>query len=88
MKEADTSVITVLNDLFAPMTKKRVKELGIGGEEETKYVGRLSQEVEGCDQSSKVALGEPHCSFVAWIWMLSGFERVRLLCSIREPQTT
>lgn len=57
MKEADTSVTSVLNSLFAPMTRKRVNELGMGEEEESRYVTRLSREVEGSGKEESVALG-------------------------------
>lgn len=57
MKESESSTISVLNSLFAPMTKKRVKELGIGEEEEARYVGRLSREVESINNPSTVATG-------------------------------
>lgn len=59
MKEADTSFVTVLNDLFSPMTRKRAKELGLTDTEEGKYVGRLSREVEATGALDKVALGPP-----------------------------
>lgn len=39
------------------MTRKRVKELGMGEEEEAKYVGRLSREVEGCGKDQSIAAG-------------------------------
>lgn len=56
MKEAEVSQTTVLNDLFAPLSRKRAKELGVS-EEETRYVSRLSREIEGCDSLDKVAIG-------------------------------
>jgi chromosome transmission fidelity protein 18 len=62
MKEADTTVMSVLNDLFSPMTKKRVNELGMGEEDEARYVGRLSREVEGCGKESSIAEGELTCT--------------------------
>jgi chromosome transmission fidelity protein 18 len=58
MKEADSSTISVLNSMFAPMTRKRVKELGMGEEEESKYVGRLSREIESINNLSTVAAGQ------------------------------
>lgn len=62
MKEADSSTIGVLNDLFAPMTRKRVKELGMGEEEESKYVQRLSREVDTINNPSTIATGQTtHC---------------------------
>jgi chromosome transmission fidelity protein 18 len=58
MKEADSSTISVLNNMFAPMTRKRVKELGMGEEEESKYVGRLSREIESLNNPSNIAAGQ------------------------------
>ncbi|KAF8637392.1 hypothetical protein AX17_002887 [Amanita inopinata Kibby_2008] len=57
MKEADLSVNTILTDLFSPMSKKRVQELGLTSEEETRYVGRLSREIEGSERESTIAVG-------------------------------
>lgn len=57
MKEAETSIVSVLNNLFAPMTRKRVKELGIGEEGEARYVARLSREVAGTARENYVATG-------------------------------
>ena len=57
MKEAEASQMTVLNDLFAPLSRKRAKELGIR-EDEARYVSRLSREIEGCGSMDKVALGQ------------------------------
>ncbi|KAI8982831.1 P-loop containing nucleoside triphosphate hydrolase protein [Trametes punicea] len=56
MKEAEASQMTVLNDLFSPLPRKRAKELGLR-EDEARYVSRLSREVEGCGSIDKVALG-------------------------------
>ncbi|KAF7363719.1 Chromosome transmission fidelity protein 18 [Mycena sanguinolenta] len=56
MKEADTSLISVVNSLFTPLTRKRVKELGLTEAEETKYVGRLSREVDSCGRESSIAV--------------------------------
>ncbi|KAJ7940344.1 P-loop containing nucleoside triphosphate hydrolase protein [Mycena leptocephala] len=57
MKEADTSLISVLNNLFTPLTRKRVKELALTEAEELRYVGRLSREVDGCGRESSIAVG-------------------------------
>lgn len=57
MKEAETSLITVLNNLFNPLTKKRVKELALGDEEESKYVARLSREIDSSGRESSIASG-------------------------------
>ncbi|KAL1762152.1 P-loop containing nucleoside triphosphate hydrolase protein [Schizophyllum commune] len=57
MKQAETSVQSVLNNLFAPMSKRRVKELGLTEAEESKYVARLSHEVDASGRESGVAVG-------------------------------
>lgn len=57
MKEADSSTIAVLNNIFAPMSRKRIRELGMGEEEESKYVGRLSREIENINNPSTLAAG-------------------------------
>ncbi|KAI0362637.1 hypothetical protein OH77DRAFT_1416905 [Trametes cingulata] len=56
MKEAEASQMTVLNDLFSPLSRKRAKELGVR-EDEARFVSRLSREVEGCGSMDKVAIG-------------------------------
>ncbi len=58
MKEAEMSVISTLNDLFSPLSKRRVKELGMGDEEESRYVGRLSRVVDSCGKDSSIAIGK------------------------------
>ncbi|KAI0086408.1 P-loop containing nucleoside triphosphate hydrolase protein [Irpex rosettiformis] len=57
MKEAEVSQTAVLNDLFSPMSRKRAKDLGVGEEEETRYVGRLSREIEASGSMDKIAIG-------------------------------
>ncbi|KAG6855713.1 hypothetical protein H0H87_011701 [Tephrocybe sp. NHM501043] len=57
MKEGDTSLNTVLNNIFNPLTKKRVKELALTEEEEGRYVARLSREIDGSGRESSIALG-------------------------------
>ncbi|KAF8511117.1 P-loop containing nucleoside triphosphate hydrolase protein [Hysterangium stoloniferum] len=57
MKEADTSLTTVLNDLFAPLPKRRAKELGLTEEQESRYVGRLSRDLDASGALDKIALG-------------------------------
>ncbi|KAI0819032.1 P-loop containing nucleoside triphosphate hydrolase protein [Irpex lacteus] len=57
MKEADVSQVAVLNDLFAPMSRKRAKDRGMGEEEEARYVGRLSREIEASGSMDKIAIG-------------------------------
>ena len=60
MKEADVTQSAVLNDLFLPLSHKRAKELGYGEEDEVRYVGRLSREVEASGQYDRVAVGQCH----------------------------
>ncbi|KIM48804.1 hypothetical protein M413DRAFT_437980 [Hebeloma cylindrosporum] len=57
MKEADTTVHSVLNNLFTPLTKKRTMELGLTEEEESRYVHRLSRDIEGVGRDSAIATG-------------------------------
>ncbi|KAH9180738.1 P-loop containing nucleoside triphosphate hydrolase protein [Lactarius sanguifluus] len=57
MKEADTNYLNVLTDLFCPMSKKRIKERGLGEAQENKYVERLSQALEATGTLDRVALG-------------------------------
>ncbi|KAJ6597213.1 P-loop containing nucleoside triphosphate hydrolase protein [Mycena vulgaris] len=57
MKEAETSLVSVLNSLFTPLTRKRVKELALTELEEKNYVGRLSREVDGCGRENSIAVG-------------------------------
>jgi chromosome transmission fidelity protein 18 len=58
MKEADINYLAVLDNLFSPLSKKRVKELGMTDEEEGKYVSRLSREIEGSGKESNIASGK------------------------------
>lgn len=58
MKEADLSLYAILNDLFCPLSKKRVQELDFTQEDESRYVSRLSREIEGSGRDSSVATGE------------------------------
>ena len=57
MKEEDSSVQSVLNNLFTPLSKKRVKELGLTDEEEARYVARLSREIDNSGRESTIASG-------------------------------
>ncbi|KAJ7709592.1 hypothetical protein B0H17DRAFT_1173775 [Mycena rosella] len=57
MKEAETSLVSVLNSLFTPLTRKRVKELALTEADEKMYVGRLSREVDGCGRENSIAVG-------------------------------
>ncbi|KAJ7510162.1 P-loop containing nucleoside triphosphate hydrolase protein [Mycena galericulata] len=56
MKEADSSMVSVVTSLFTPLTRKRVKELALTEVEESKYVGRLSREIDGCGRESSIAV--------------------------------
>ena len=72
MKQADTSLNSVLNNLFNPLTRKRVKELAMGEEEEGKYVARLSREVDGSGRENSIASGKynialPIPAFNKWV---------------------
>ncbi|KAF8912069.1 hypothetical protein CPB84DRAFT_1761185 [Gymnopilus junonius] len=57
MKEEDSSVQSVLNNLFTPLSKKRVKELGLTDDEEARYVARLSREIDNSGRESTIATG-------------------------------
>ncbi|KAG0705124.1 P-loop containing nucleoside triphosphate hydrolase protein [Suillus ampliporus] len=57
MKEGDTTVTSVINEIFAPLSRKRVKELGMGEEEEARYVNRLSHTIEGLNNPASIANG-------------------------------
>ncbi|KIJ23687.1 hypothetical protein M422DRAFT_104238, partial [Sphaerobolus stellatus SS14] len=57
MKEAETSLNVILNDLFTPMSKRRVRELGLTEPQEAFYVGRLSRELDASGALDKIAYG-------------------------------
>ncbi|KAG1778460.1 P-loop containing nucleoside triphosphate hydrolase protein [Suillus placidus] len=57
MKEGDTTATSVINEIFAPLSRKRVKELGMGEEEEARYVNRLSHTIEGLNNPASIANG-------------------------------
>lgn len=57
MKEIDSTVYSVLNNLFSPLSKKRAREMGLTEEEEARYVGRLSHEVGGAGKDAAIASG-------------------------------
>ncbi|PFH54126.1 hypothetical protein AMATHDRAFT_135378 [Amanita thiersii Skay4041] len=57
MKETDLSLNSILNDIFSPMSRKRVQELGLTEEEELRYVGRISHEIGGSGRESAIAVG-------------------------------
>ncbi|KAG1754359.1 P-loop containing nucleoside triphosphate hydrolase protein [Suillus lakei] len=55
MKEGDTTATSVINEIFAPLSRKRVKELGMGEEEEARYVNRLSHTIEALNNPASIA---------------------------------
>ncbi|TFK76193.1 P-loop containing nucleoside triphosphate hydrolase protein [Pluteus cervinus] len=57
MKESETSITSILNDLFSPLSKKRVKELGLTEEEEGHYVSRLCHDIDACGRDISIAIG-------------------------------
>lgn len=57
MKEAETTNQAVLNDIFLPMSKKRVKDLGLNDVEKGKYVGRLTRMIEASGAADKIMAG-------------------------------
>jgi len=57
MKEEDSTAHSVLHNLFTPLSKKRIKELGLTDEEEARYVGRLSREIDSTGRESTIATG-------------------------------
>lgn len=57
MKEAETSIVSILNDIFSPLTKKRVKDLALTEEQESRYINRLSFEIEGSGKDAAIANG-------------------------------
>lgn len=67
MKEGDTTLNAVLNNIFSPLTKKRVKELGLTEEEENRFVARLSREIDGSGRENSIALGRSYVSLVGSI---------------------
>ncbi|KAJ8523102.1 hypothetical protein ONZ45_g367 [Pleurotus djamor] len=56
-RDADNTISAVLNSLFNPITRKRVKELGLTDEEEGRYVSRLNQEIDSVGKESSIATG-------------------------------
>lgn len=57
MKEADVTTTAVLNEIFAPLSRKRIRELAMGGMEETRYVNRLSRAIEALNNFPNIANG-------------------------------
>lgn len=57
MKEADVTATAVLNEIFAPLSRKRIRELAIGEMEEAQYVNRLSRAIEALNNLPNIANG-------------------------------
>ncbi|KAF9265625.1 P-loop containing nucleoside triphosphate hydrolase protein [Marasmius fiardii PR-910] len=57
MKESESSITTVMNSLFSPLSKKRAKEMGLNDEAESRYVDRLSREIDTCGRENSIAIG-------------------------------
>ncbi|KAG8948253.1 hypothetical protein FRC04_009891 [Tulasnella sp. 424] len=57
MKESETTTQAVWNDIFLPLPKKRIKDMGMTDEECNKYVNRLARMVEASGTMDKVMTG-------------------------------
>ncbi|KAH7107651.1 P-loop containing nucleoside triphosphate hydrolase protein [Auriculariales sp. MPI-PUGE-AT-0066] len=57
LKEAETSFMATLTDLFTVLPKRRVKELGLSESEEARFVSRLSRAVEASGTIDKIVNG-------------------------------
>lgn len=57
MKEADVTTTTVLNEIFIPLSRKRIRDLAMGEMEEARYVNRLSRAVETLNNFPNIANG-------------------------------
>lgn len=68
MKEADVTATAVLNEIFASLSRKRIRELAMGDMEEARYVNRLSRAIEALNNFPNIANGMfssrpmSHCS--------------------------
>lgn len=78
MKEGDTTATSVINEIFAPLSRKRVKELGMGEEEEARYVNRLSHSIEGLNNPASIANGKCKIHHIFSIHLPED----RLLCAL------
>jgi chromosome transmission fidelity protein 18 len=56
MKESESSFMDVITDIFSPLSKSRVKDLGLTSEEENKYVDRITRSIDTTGSLDKVAL--------------------------------
>ncbi|KAF8590060.1 P-loop containing nucleoside triphosphate hydrolase protein [Ramaria rubella] len=57
MKESEASLTSILSDLFAPLPKRRARELGLTEAQEAKYVNRLSRDLDTNGTLDKIAIG-------------------------------
>ncbi|KAG9318593.1 P-loop containing nucleoside triphosphate hydrolase protein [Chiua virens] len=57
MKETDVTATAVLNDIFSPLSRKRIRELAMSDIEETRYVNRLSRAIEALNNFPNIANG-------------------------------
>lgn len=57
MKESENSFMGVITDIFTPLSKSRVKDMGLTSEKEGKYVDRISRSIDSTGTFDKVALG-------------------------------
>lgn len=57
MKEGDVTATAVLNEIFAPLSRKRMRELAMGDMEEARYVNRLSRAIEALNNHPNIANG-------------------------------
>ncbi|KAN0077179.1 P-loop containing nucleoside triphosphate hydrolase protein [Tylopilus felleus] len=57
MKEGEVTATAVLNEMFAHLSRKRIRELAISGMEETRYVNRLSRAIEALNNYPNIANG-------------------------------
>ncbi|PVF95198.1 P-loop containing nucleoside triphosphate hydrolase protein [Serendipita vermifera] len=56
MKESESSFMDVITDIFTPLSKTRVKDLGLTSEEEARYVNRISRTIDSTGNLDRVAL--------------------------------
>ena len=57
MKEGDVTATAVLNEVFAFLSRKRIRELAISDMEEARYVNRLSRAIEALNNLPNIANG-------------------------------
>jgi chromosome transmission fidelity protein 18 len=58
MKESESSFMDVITDIFTPLSKARVKDLGLTSEEEGRYVNRISRTIDSTGNLDRVAISE------------------------------